>query len=64
MLVEKTVENKLRIQGRMQISDENTQNALNRALILPGYRTQKMLQIPLKIIDLQHDFKFREDSHL
>ena len=33
-----------------------SQSALNQVLTLPDYRTQKMLQIPLKIIDLQNDF--------
>ena len=33
-----------------------SQNALNQVLTLPDYRTQKMLQIPLNIIDLQNDF--------
>ena len=47
---------KLRIQGRMQIFEQMSQNGLNHALILQKYRTQKMLQIPLKIIDLQNDF--------
>ena len=44
---------KLRIQGRMQIFEKMSQNALNHVLIL---QTQKMLQIPLKIIDSQNDF--------
>ena len=43
---------KLRIQGRMQIFEKISQSALNHVLILQEYRTQKMLQIPLKIIDL------------
>ena len=47
---------KLRIQGRMQIFEKMSQDALNQVLTLPDYRTQKMLQIPLKIIDLQNDF--------
>ena len=47
---------KLRIQGRMQIFEKMSQSALNQVLTLPDYRTQKMLQIPLKIIDLQNDF--------
>ena len=47
---------KLRIQGRMQIFEKMSQDALNHVLTLPDYRTQKMLQIPLKIIDLQNDF--------
>ena len=33
-----------------------SQSALNHVLILQKDRTQKMLQIPLKIIDLQNDF--------
>ena len=47
---------KLRIQGRMQIFEKMSQSALNQVLTLPDYRTQKMLQIPLKIVDLQNDF--------
>ena len=47
---------KLRIQGRMQIFGKMSQSALNQVLTLPDYRTQQMLQIPLKIIDLQNDF--------
>ena len=47
---------KLQLQGRMQIFDTMSQNALNQVLILQNYRTQKMLQIPLKNIDLQNDF--------
>ena len=47
---------KLRIQGRMQIFEKMSQSALNHVLILQKDRTQKMLQIPLKIIDLQNDF--------
>ena len=47
---------KLRIQCRMQIFEKMSQSALNQVLTLPDYRTQKMLQIPLKIIDLQNDF--------
>ena len=35
---------------------KTSQSALNQVLTLPDYRTQKMLQIPLKIIDLQNDF--------
>ena len=46
----------LRIQCRMQIFEKVSHNALNQVLTLPDYRTQKMLQIPLKIIDLQNDF--------
>ena len=40
----------------MQIFEKMSQDALNQVLTLPDYRTQKMLQIPLKIIDLQNDF--------
>ena len=47
---------KLRIQGRMHIFEKMSQSALNHVLILQLYRTQKMLQIPLKNIDLQYDF--------
>ena len=47
---------KLRIQCRMQIFEKMSQGALNQVLTLPDYRTQKMLQNPLKIIDLQNDF--------
>ena len=47
---------KLRIQGRMQIFEKMSQDALNHVLTLPDYRTQQMLQIPLKIIELQNDF--------
>ena len=47
---------KLRIQCRMQIFEKMSQSALNHVLILQKDRTQKMLQIPLKIIDLQNDF--------
>ena len=47
---------KLRIQGRMQIFEKMSQSALNQVLTLPDYRTQKMLQIPLKVVDLQNDF--------
>ena len=43
---------KLRIQGRMQIFEKMSQMALNHVLTLPGYRTQKMLQVPLTIMDL------------
>ena len=46
---------KLRIQGRMQIFEKMSQSALNHILILQKDRTQKMLQILLKIIDLQND---------
>ena len=35
---------------------KKSQSALNHVLILQKDRTQKMLQIPLKIIDLQNDF--------
>ena len=48
--------NKLRIQCRMQIFEKMSQSGLNQVLTLPDYRTQKMLQIPLKITDLQNDF--------
>ena len=47
---------KLRIQGRMQIFEKMFQSALNHVLILQKDRTQTMLQIPLKIVDLQNDF--------
>ena len=47
---------KLRIQCRMQIFEKMSQSALNHVLILQKDRTQKMRQIPLKIIDLQNDF--------
>ena len=47
---------KLRIQGRMQIFEKKSQSALNHVLILQKDRTQKMRQIPLKIVDLQNDF--------
>ena len=47
---------KLRIQGRMHFFEKMSQSALNQVLTLPDYRTQKMLQIPLKIFDLQNDF--------
>ena len=40
----------------MQIFKKVSQSALNHVLILQKYRTQKMLQIPLKNIDLQNDF--------
>ena len=40
----------------MQICEKMSQSALNQVLTLPDYRTQKMLKIPLKIIDLQNDF--------
>ena len=33
-----------------------SQSALTQVLTLPDYRAQKMLQIPLKNIDLQNDF--------
>ena len=46
---------KLRIEGRMHIFEKMSQSALNQVLTLPDYRTQKMLQIPLKIFDLQID---------
>ena len=47
---------KLRIQCRMQIFEKMSQSALNQVLTLPSYRTQQLLQIPLKIVDLQNDF--------
>ena len=37
-------------------SKKMSQSALKQVLTLPDYRTQKMLQVPLKIIDLQNDF--------
>ena len=40
----------------MHIFEKMSQSALNHVLILQKDRTQKMLQIPLKIIDLQNDF--------
>ena len=40
----------------MQIFEKMSQSALNHVLILQKDRTQKMRQIPLKIIDLQNDF--------
>ena len=46
---------KLRIQCRMQIFEKMSQSALNQVLILLDCRTQKMQQIPLKVIDLQND---------
>ena len=46
----------LRIQGRMQFFEKMSQSVLNHVLILQKDRTQKMLQIPLKIFDLQNDF--------
>ena len=45
-----------RIQCRMQNFEKMSQSALNQVLTLPDYRTQKMLQIPLKVIDLHNDF--------
>ena len=47
---------KLRIQCRIQIFEKMSQSALNHVLILQKDRTQKVLQIPLKIIDLQNAF--------
>ena len=47
---------KLRIQGRMQIFEKMSQMALNHVLILPSERAQKMLQIRLKIMDLQNNW--------
>ena len=65
---------KLRIQGRMQVFEKMFQSALNHVLILQIDRTQKMLQIPLKVIDLQNDFnilvanngklEFRSQCHI
>ena len=40
----------------MHFFEKMSQSALNHVLILQKDRTQKMLQIPLKIIDLQNDF--------
>ena len=40
----------------MQIFEKKSQSALNHVLILQKYRTQRMVQIPLKIIDLQNEF--------
>ena len=54
---------KLRIQGRMQIFERMSQDALNQVLTLPDYRMQKMLQIPLKIIDLENDFNMSVAKH-
>ena len=47
---------KLRIQCRMQIFEKMSQSALNHVLRLQEYRPQQMLQIPLKIVDLQNEF--------
>ncbi len=47
---------KLRIQGCMQIFEKMSQMALNHVLILPSERAQKMLQIRLKIMDLQNNW--------
>ena len=52
---------KLRIQCRMQFFEKMSQSALNQVVTLPDYRTQKMLQIPLKIIDLQNDLNTMEN---
>ena len=46
----------LRIQGRMQFFEKMSQMALNHVLILPSFRAQKMLQIRLKIMDLQNNW--------
>ena len=46
----------LRIQARMQIFEKMSQMALNHVLILPSERAQKMLQIRLKIMDLQNNW--------
>ena len=43
---------KLRIQGRMQIFQKMSQNALNRVLMPAQECRGQMLQIPLKIMDL------------
>ena len=40
----------------MQIFEKMSQSALNQLLTLPDYKTQEILQLPLKIIDLQNDF--------
>ena len=47
---------KLRIQGRMQSFEQMSQSALNHVSILQKYRTQKVLQIPLKYLVLQNEF--------
>ena len=39
-----------------KLSKKCPRMSLNHVLILQKYRTQNMLQIPLKIIDLQNDF--------
>ena len=40
----------------MSFFEKMSQSALNHVLILQKGRTQKMLQIPLRIVDLQNDF--------
>ena len=40
---------------RMQFFEKMSQSVLNQVLTLPDYRTQQILQIPLKIVDLQND---------
>ena len=40
----------------MQIFENMSQDALDQVLTLPDYRTQQMLHMPLKIIDVQNDF--------
>ena len=47
---------KLRIQCRMQFFEKMSQSVFNQVLTLPDYRTQQMLQLPLKIVDIQNDF--------
>ena len=51
---------KLQIQCRIQFFEKISQSALNQYLKLPDYRTKKMLQIPLKIVDLQNGFNMLE----
>ena len=46
---------KLRIQGRMQIFEKMPQKALNRILTLPNYSTGLGLLISSRIIDLQNN---------
>ena len=43
--------------------EKMSQSALNQVLTLPDYRTQKMLQIPLTIVDLQNDFNILVAKH-
>ena len=45
---------KLRIQGRMHIFEKKSQKALNRVLTLDSSGTNRALQSPLKIMDLQN----------